>query len=61
VSASDIPVVVAAVVACFGGYCLADLYRTRITLHLSRVAWAAVICLTGPLGGMAYLTFGKPR
>ena len=42
-------------------YCLADLYRTRLTLHLSRVAWAAVICLTGPIGGMTYLTFGKPH
>jgi hypothetical protein len=60
-SASDIPVVVAALVACFAGYCLADLYRARITLHLSRVAWAAVICLTSPIGGMAYLTFGKPH
>jgi hypothetical protein len=60
-SASDIPVVIAAIVACFAGYCLADLYRTKVTLHLSRVAWAVVICLTGPLGGMAYLALGRPR
>jgi ABC-2 type transport system ATP-binding protein len=41
-------------------YCLVDLVRGRVR-NLPKWAWALIICVTIPWGGLAYLIFGKDR
>jgi ABC-2 type transport system ATP-binding protein len=58
------PLVIAplAAVACcllaFDGFCLASLARYQAR-NLPKWAWASIICLSFPWGGLAYLAFGK--
>jgi hypothetical protein len=42
-------------------YCLVDLARTEDVRYLPRWAWAIICLVTVPLGGIAYLLFGKVR
>ncbi len=52
------PVVIAGVG--FVGFCLVDLARHPVRL-LPKPVWAAVVVLSVPLGGVAYLLFGRDR
>ncbi|PKN80694.1 MAG: hypothetical protein CVU47_08820 [Chloroflexi bacterium HGW-Chloroflexi-9] len=45
-------------VVLFVGYCLNDL-RTAEAQHLPKWAWAVVIVVSVPLGGIAYLALGR--
>jgi len=42
----------------FVGYCLYDLSRSQVR-GLPKWAWALVCVVSVPLGGIAYLTFGR--
>jgi hypothetical protein len=44
--------------ALFIGYCLADLRRSEVQ-HLPKWAWALVIVLSVPAGGLVYLAMGR--
>jgi ABC-2 type transport system ATP-binding protein len=58
------PPVIAAIVAgaccllAFDAFCLANLVRHRAN-DLPKWTWALIICASFPLGGLAYLAFGK--
>jgi ABC-2 type transport system ATP-binding protein len=55
------PPVIAAIVACavaFDAFCLACLVRYRAG-NLPKWTWALIICASFPLGGLAYLAFGR--
>lgn len=54
---------VAWLIARFEMYCLADLARAGDweLQYLTRPAWAAVILLMIPVGGILYLLYGRPR
>ena len=41
-------------------YCLLDLRRAEQVRGLPRWAWATVIVLSVPVGGIAYLLWGRP-
>jgi Phospholipase_D-nuclease N-terminal len=58
-AAALIPIVVVAIG--FEVFCLVDLARTDEVSYLPRWAWAVVCLITIPLGGVAYLVFGKTR
>jgi hypothetical protein len=45
----------------FALYCLNDLAHTEVVLFLPREVWAIIVCLSTPLGGIAYLMLGRPR
>ncbi len=45
----------------FDLYCLRDLRDAPHVLVFSREIWFYVILLATPLGGMTYLTIGRPR
>jgi hypothetical protein len=51
-----LPLVLLAVA--FAGYCLVDLSRSEVR-HLPRWAWALIIVLSIPLGGIIYLVVGR--
>lgn len=53
-----IPVIVLGVA--FIAYCLVDLARAETVRHLPKWAWAVVIVVSIPLGGVAYLLVGRP-
>ncbi|GAA6527773.1 PLDc N-terminal domain-containing protein [Intrasporangium sp. DVR] len=55
-----VPVLVLALA--FVGYCYIDLAGSGPTRHLPKRAWAVLCLITIPLGGIAYLVFGRsPR
>ena len=54
-----IPVLVVAVG--FIASCLTVLVRGAQPRYLPKWAWALIICVTIPWGGIAYLAFGKDR
>ena len=60
-SAVAIPVLAVAVAVAFAAWCLVDLARAGQVRYLPRWAWAVVICVSVPWGGLAYLIFGKAR
>lgn len=45
----------------FDLYCLRDLRETPIVYVFSRETWAYIIVFATPIGGMTYLTIGRPR
>jgi len=55
-----VAIVLVAAVA-FDVYCLRDLRDAPVVYAFPREMWAYIIILTTPLGGMAYLTIGRPR
>jgi ABC-2 type transport system ATP-binding protein len=57
--AVTVPVLAAAVA--FAAWCLADLARAGQVRYLPKWAWAVVICVSVPGGGLVYLIFGKAR
>ena len=60
VVAGLIPLIIIALA--FDVFCLVDLVRAEEVRYLPRWAWAVVIvCVSAPLGGMAYLVAGKPH
>jgi hypothetical protein len=57
-----VPLVPIAVVAIgFEVFCLVDVARTEAVRYLPRWAWAAVCLISIPVGGIAYLVFGRER
>lgn len=61
----DVPIAalapLAAAALAWVAYCLFDLARSEVR-HLPRWAWALVIVLSVPLGGVVYLLVGRvPR
>ena len=54
-------ILVLVVAVVFDGYCLRDLDQTADVqlLYFPRQTWIIIICLATPVGGVAYLTFGK--
>ena len=53
--------VLVAVMVAFDWYCLADIARARYVRRLTKQAWALLVVITFPIGGMLYLTYGKVR
>ena len=53
--------VLVAVMVWFDWYCLADIAKARYVRHLTRQAWALLVVITFPIGGVLYLTYGKVR
>jgi len=58
---SAVAICVLAVAVVFAAWCLVDLARAGQVRHLPKWAWAVVICVSVPWGGLAYLIFGKAR
>jgi ABC-2 type transport system ATP-binding protein len=50
-----------AVAVGFAAWCLVDVARAGEVRYLPRWAWAVVICVSVPGGGLVYLIFGKAR
>jgi hypothetical protein len=57
--AALVPIIVVAVG--FVVFCLVDLARADEVRYLPRWAWAIICVITIPLGGIAYLIFGRSR
>jgi hypothetical protein len=43
----------------FDAYCLVDLIEADRVRYFPKLSWAILICITSPLGGIAYLILGK--
>jgi hypothetical protein len=57
--AALIPLGVVAVA--FEGFCLVDVARAEEVQYLPRWVWAVICLVSVPLGGIAYLVFGRKR
>jgi hypothetical protein len=55
--AALIPIVVVAVG--FEVFCLVDVIRAKEARYLPRWAWVVICLISIPLGGIAYLIFGR--
>ena len=55
--AALLPIIVVAIG--FVAYCLIDLARAEEVRYLPRWAWAIICIITIPIGGIAYLVFGR--
>ena len=53
--------VLLAVVVWFDWICLADIAKARRVNYLTRQAWALLVVITFPIGGVLYLRYGKVR
>ncbi len=53
------PLILLVLAAGFGVYCLVDLARVPSAKGLPKWAWAVVIVLSEPLGGVLYLLLGR--
>jgi hypothetical protein len=47
-------------VLAFQIYCWVDIARSSVK-HLPKWAWGAIVTLSVPLGGIAYLVFGREQ
>lgn len=56
-SAALLPVAIIAIG--FVIYCLVDLFRAEQVRYLPRWLWAIICVISVPIGGIAYLIFGK--
>jgi len=54
-----VPILILAVAVGFAGFCLYDLTRATEARYLPKVVWAVLICISIPVGGIAYLAFGR--
>src|SRR3984957_18520018 len=57
----SVPPLAIALITCallFDAYCLVSVARNKKT-SLSKWAWALIICVSCPWGGLAYLIFGR--
>jgi hypothetical protein len=63
VEASQLAALVPLVVVAVGFviFCLVDLARADRVRYLPRWAWVIVCLISIPLGGIVYLTLGRPR
>jgi hypothetical protein len=52
---------VAIIAAGFVIFCLVDLFRAEEVRYLPRWLWAIICIISVPIGGIAWLIFGKPR
>jgi hypothetical protein len=53
--------IVLATALAFDLYCLRDLRDAPVVFVFSRETWFYLILLATPIGGMTYLTIGRPR
>jgi hypothetical protein len=53
--------VLIAVMIWFDWICLADIAKARHVRYLTPQAWALLVVITFPIGGVLYLTYGKVR
>ena len=53
------PLVILVLGMAFDVLCLVDLARAYAVRSLDKTAWAVLICVSTPIGGMAYLLFGR--
>ena len=54
-----LPVVVLVAAVGFVAFCLYDLIRTPQVRHLPKAAWALIILVSIPLGGIVYVRWGR--